>query len=612
MTSYTATYSPDDNKLRLYASSRLDSETFERAKAAGFRWAPRQELFFAPWTPRGEDLLLDLASEIEDEDKSLVERAEERADRFTDYSAKRSSEANAAKDAVAKIADGIPFGQPILVGHHSEKRARKDAERIQNGMARAVKLWETAGYWTSRAAGAIRAAKYKELPNVRARRIKNLEADKRKRERDSSEAALFLKFWNNLENEGKWKAKDDGTKPTLLERATFIANRDHISRPFTLADFPRDPPASQYEGDRSLWSALDGGIITAEQAKAMAIPTHERTVARMARWITHYENRLAYEKALLAEAGGTIADRIKPEVGGAVRCWAAPGFGKGWAFIKKVNQVSVTILVAPNYGDRLFRQTMPFDKLQAVMSAAQVEEARTEGRLIEDSKGTGFFLQAAPTPDEETSEPAPAAPSVDTTEAADFAAMETSLKAGVKVVTAPQLFPTPAKLAERVIAAANIQPGQRVLEPSAGNGALVAAAWKALWPKKPAIHAIELSRDLTTVLEQRWGTQEGFTVECADFLECNSEIGTFDVIVMNPPFANQQDIAHVTKALDFLKPGGRLVAIMSAGVTFRQDKAATAFRELLEAAGGTIEALPPGSFETSGTGVNAVLVTIDN
>lgn len=45
---YTATYSPDDNKLRLYASSRLDAETFAKVKAAGFKWAPKQELFVAP------------------------------------------------------------------------------------------------------------------------------------------------------------------------------------------------------------------------------------------------------------------------------------------------------------------------------------------------------------------------------------------------------------------------------------------------------------------------------------------------------------------------------------------------------------------------------------
>jgi len=49
---YTATYSPDDNKIRIYASSRLDADTYARVKAAGFRWAAAQDLFVAPmWTP---------------------------------------------------------------------------------------------------------------------------------------------------------------------------------------------------------------------------------------------------------------------------------------------------------------------------------------------------------------------------------------------------------------------------------------------------------------------------------------------------------------------------------------------------------------------------------
>lgn len=43
MSHYTATYSPDDNKLRLYASSRLDEETYQRVKAAdhilGVQWS---------------------------------------------------------------------------------------------------------------------------------------------------------------------------------------------------------------------------------------------------------------------------------------------------------------------------------------------------------------------------------------------------------------------------------------------------------------------------------------------------------------------------------------------------------------------------------------------
>ena len=87
--------------------------------------------------------------------------------------------------------------------------------------------------------------------------------------------------------------------------------------------------------------------------------------------------------------------------------------------------------------------------------------------------------------------------------------------------------------------------------------------------------------------------------------------GLFDRIVMNPPFADQQDIRHVMHAATFLKPGGRLVAIMSAGVAFRDDRLSRAFRALLGERGGAIESLPEGAFQASGTGVRAVLVTIE-
>ena len=80
---YRATYSPDDNKLRLYAVSRLDPETYKKVHDAGFRWAPKQALFVAPaWTPGREDVLLSLAGEIVDEDSTLAERQEARAERF--------------------------------------------------------------------------------------------------------------------------------------------------------------------------------------------------------------------------------------------------------------------------------------------------------------------------------------------------------------------------------------------------------------------------------------------------------------------------------------------------------------------------------------------------
>jgi hypothetical protein len=109
---------------------------------------------------------------------------------------------------------GIPFGQPILVGHHSERRARKDAERIESGMRKAIRMWDTSKYWTDRAAGALRHATYKERPDVRARRIKTLEADKRRQERTTAESQKFLKAWSR---EGLTEAQP-----------RIIANFDHL------------------------------------------------------------------------------------------------------------------------------------------------------------------------------------------------------------------------------------------------------------------------------------------------------------------------------------------------------------------------------------------------
>ena len=37
----SATYSPEDNKLRIYPSSRLSKELYERVRASGFIWAPK-------------------------------------------------------------------------------------------------------------------------------------------------------------------------------------------------------------------------------------------------------------------------------------------------------------------------------------------------------------------------------------------------------------------------------------------------------------------------------------------------------------------------------------------------------------------------------------------
>lgn len=585
---YTATYSPDDNKLRIYGP-RFDEETYKRVKALGFRWAPKQELWVAPgWSPSREDLAIEIAGEIEDEDKSLVERAEERSDRFEQYSDNRMADAESARKRVAAIADNIPFGQPILVGHHSEKHARADAKRIENGMRKAVNMWKQSGYWADRANGCLRAAKYKEMPAVRARRIKGLESDLRKNLKSKAATEKELKAWQFCAGINE----PDKQRAYGLHIANFSG---YWSMSFSLADYPRDPPASQYEGPMGLWSAIEGNVITAAQAAAIAIPGLERSLPRMARWAEHYNNRLDYERAMLGEAGGTEADKTKPEVGGAVRCWV---FYKGWLYIQKVNKVTVTVYDVPSYGDRVFRSNVPFDKLTEVMSAAEVNIAKQEGRVKEVGKGdkiTGFvLLDHAP---ETRAEPA-SNDGAKSDMASDVAAMQASLKAGIKVQTVNQLFPTPKELAQEVADLADLQPGDSVLEPSAGTGMLLGALGCKMFghnPERGQVTAVEINLDLVDRLRTEFPLTR---VIGGDFLEV--PLGSFHKIVMNPPFENGADIKHILRARELLIPGGRIVAICANGP--RQ-------QAQLKPLATSWKALPADTFP--GTSVNAALLVIE-
>lgn len=69
-----------------------------------------------------------------------------------------------------------------------------------------------------------------------------------------------------------------------------------------------------------------------------------------------------------------------------------------------------------------------------------------------------------------------------------------------------------------------------------------------------------------------------------------------DRIVMNPPFELEQDIAHVRHATSLLRPGGRVVAILSEGAFVRQSRGAQAFRQWLAEHQDVTEVVPAGAF----------------
>lgn len=645
--SMTATYSPEDNKLRLYAETRLDEETYARVRNAGFVHAPKQGFFVAPmWTPSRADLLVELCGEIGDEDSSLVQRAEERADRFSGYQGKRLADASQARAAVAAIADGIPFGQPILVGHHSERRARKDAERIENGMRRAVQMWDTAEYWQRRAAGALRNAMYKERPDVRHRRIKKLEAEQRKQDRAKQEAEMWLKLWTECEAEQDAELQRDV--------ALKIAGMCWLHLPRKEGDredFDQRPTAynvltnahPELYAPRTLAEVI-------EQAKRV----YPATIAHAERWIAHYENRLTYERAMLGEAGGLVADRFDIVAGGRVLV------GREWLAVLRVNKKAgqiVSVSTNAAFGRVRSIEEIKDYRAPSAEDAATITQAKKlpplcnypgEGviemtseqwkrrhkvvRVIPASAEHGAHrCRMAPLPggswkvarvyitDLKRTDP-PAAPAMQAEPvtfarelepqslevsrvtktdpmADEFEAMRDQLKTGVRVVSAPQLFPTPAPLARRMAELAELEEGHAVLEPSFGTQSLL----RAIRAQCPAckvtgveIHPV-LSRQQPVAADR---------VICADFLECDG-LGQFDRVVMNPPFANGQDIAHIKHALSLLKPGGRLVAICANG-----PRQAEALRPLVEDLGGDWEPLPPETFVVSGTQVNTVLITL--
>ena len=163
-------------------------------------------------------------------------------------------------------------------------------------------------------------------------------------------------------------------------------------------------------------------------------------------------------------------------------------------------------------------------------------------------------------------------------------------------------FPTPPDVVAMLLERAQIKPGMTVLEPSAGHGAIAAACKDA----GAFVDCVEVNPSNTDHLSFQFRS-----VTICDFLTIlPMERSTYDRVVMNPPFSKQADIKHVLHALQFLNNDGILVAVMSAGVKFRQNKLTASFRELVESRGGTIEDLPEGSFRESGTMVNTVIVTI--
>lgn len=156
-----------------------------------------------------------------------------------------------------------------------------------------------------------------------------------------------------------------------------------------------------------------------------------------------------------------------------------------------------------------------------------------------------------------------------------------------------QYYPTPGAVVERVLADLRYRmPGQRVLEPSCGCGRFM----DALRDAGADVVGCEVDPVRAAMCEAK-----GHAVMRMNFLE-TVPTADFDQVIMNPPFYGRHYAKHVRHALRFLKPGGRLTAILPASARYDHGE--------LDDLRPHWDDLPVGSFSESGTNINTTVATI--
>ena len=306
-----ATYTPDDDKIRIYPESeRLDSllgdDEYAKFKESGYRWAAKQECFFAIWSPSAEDWAVDLAGEIDDEDYSPAERSADRAERFVGYRDRREGD---AERLAGNLGDAA-------IGSQSAARAERLTARRERRRLGAVSMWARSEYWHERTRGVIAHAIHRERPEVRRSRIARLESEERKHLRELDEATTRYNLWRRVlcaepgqcdrvlpEDRESWTAHE--VLAYRLANSLCLRQVDHPRRPGVKCD------------PYSLLITDSDRLTPRELARVWLAGLDDPSApgSRWSRWTDHYRLRLEYERTRLADEGGAATD-LEIEAGG--------------------------------------------------------------------------------------------------------------------------------------------------------------------------------------------------------------------------------------------------------------------------------------------------------
>lgn len=173
----------------------------------GFRWSRNLGAWYLPrtWTEpvrarKARQLLSLLESEqvpavlvlgelaksttADERAEAHVARAAELAERHADRAERREAESDAAYQRSQDLVAGIPVGQPILAGHHSERRHRNTLDKSWNALGKSVALGREAEEAEARAQSSAAEARSYDQPARVGRRIERNEAELRRWQRN--------------------------------------------------------------------------------------------------------------------------------------------------------------------------------------------------------------------------------------------------------------------------------------------------------------------------------------------------------------------------------------------------------------------------------------------
>jgi phospholipid N-methyltransferase len=474
-------------------------------------------------------------------------------------------------------------------------------------MRRAVDAFETSEYWTRRAAAALHHAKYLERSDVRQRRIKTLEADLKRCK------AHFTP-----------DSKVDGAK---------------------------------YGCPESVWCGQTRGGHWVEKSKLPELEAYYMP------WIQHIENRLAYERAMLNEQGGTATDKFNLEIGGQVKSRGE------WSVILKINKKIGTITSVQT--TRRYCSKVSVDEITDYKAPAEGDTAKVMAATDFPACNYPGMIAIVNHWTNEIEKPQEAKEMTK----AEWKALHTDYKC-YRHVRATEthgqhkvrvtyrhgwngpVFITDEKRKDPPTVSAKPEPiilptverEVRTYKPPEENpeaakfeamkdslkGGIQTVTAPQLFPTPPDVAArmvelaeiepgmtiLEPSAGTGNILEAIYDNGEALPIaieinqqlvdrlkikyplmhcHCFDFLAFDRSKHPVDRIIMNPPFENGSDIKHIQHALTMLKPGGKLVAICAGGP--RQEAA-------LKPLADTWKKLPEGTFKNQGTNVSTVLLTI--